>query len=403
MKHVLIANLASPANPGDHAILQGSLKLIREVLKPTTLSLVTRAYSQRQAYQDMGCQVVPSYPDVDSLNLEDSFRKVLRVPAALGHPRPLAKAIKEADCVFLAGGAYFYSYRKILPGLTYLAHVSPVFFASKKGCPVIFLPQSYGPFGSVISKKLFHYCLRKARKVFYREGVSGKFLEESFPDTKNKYAFMPDHALYLERRDLVKEGTLRAQGRAGKIIGVTIRPWKEAGRDAEAYLEILAQALELFAQEHKAIIRIIVQVQDDKKMEGDETISRALEARLLKKLSSEQVEFFTQKPYFTLPEISRLYAECHIMVSMRLHSALLGYILGCPALVAGYQHKASGILQKLGLEDLYLGAYHEITRERLLSSLKEAWNQKERYQQRIDTALEKARALIRKGFEECLA
>ncbi len=400
MNRVLIANLASPANPGDHAILQGSLKLIRETLKPAVVTLVTRAYSQKEAYLESGCEVVPSFPDVDKLNLEDSLRKILRVPAALGNPGPLAEAVKKADCIFLAGGAYFYSYRKAFPGLTYLAHVSPVFLA-KKSCPVIFLPQSYGPFGSKISKKLFQYSLGRAKKVLYREDVSGDFLRENFTAIKNKFAFMPDHALYLEKSDLLDAGDVPISGRP-KTIGVTIRPWNEGGLDADAYLEILAQALEVFAQEHKAIVRIIVQVQDSKKREGDEAISGLLKVRLLKKLPPEQVELFTQKPYFTLGEISRLYAQCHVMVSMRLHSALLGYILGCPALVAGYQHKASGILNKLGLNDLYLGAYHEITKEHLLGGLNQVWNKREQYQKRIDASLNEARRLIRKGFEECL-
>lgn len=400
MNRVLIANLASPANPGDHAILQGSLKLIRETLKPAAVTLVTRAYSQKEAYLESGCEVVPSFPDVDKLNLEDSLRKILRIPAALGNPWPLAEAVKKADCIFLAGGAYFYSYRKAFPGLTYLAHVSPVFLA-KKSCPVIFLPQSYGPFGSKISKKLFRYSLGRAKKVFYREDVSADVLRGNFAALKNKFAFMPDHALYLEKSDLLDAPVLPVSS-SPKIIGVTIRPWHEGGLDAGIYMEILAQALEVFAQEHKAIIRIIVQVQDDKRLEGDETISLLLKTRLLKSLPPEQVELYTRKPFFTLGEISSLYAQCHVMVSMRLHSALLGYILGCPALVAGYQHKASGILEKLGLNDLYLGAYHDITKEDVLNGLNQVWSRRASYQQRIEAALNETRGLIRKGFEECL-
>lgn len=400
MKRVLIANLASPANPGDQAILQGSLKLIRETLKPETVTLVTRAYSQKDAYHESGCAVVPSYPDVDKLNLEDSMRKILRVPAALGNPWPLIEAARNVDCVFLAGGAYFYSYRKVFPGLTYLAHISPVFLA-KKRCPVIFLPQSYGPFGSSISKTLFQYTLKRAKKVFYREDVSGDLLRGNFAEMQDKFVFMPDHALYLEKQDLLG-ADVTAPSTSPRIIGVTIRPWNEGGADAGSYMEILAEALEIFALEHKAVIRIIVQVQDDKRMEGDEAISSLLKKRLLKKIQPEQVELFTQKPFFTVGEISRLYAQCHVMVSMRLHSALLGYILGCPALVAGYQHKASGILKQLGLNDLYLGAYHKITKDHLLNCLNQVWCKKEQYQQRIDAALNEARGLIRKGFEDCL-
>lgn len=402
MKRILIANLASPANPGDHAILSGTLKLVREHFPGVLISLSTRAYSQKAAYDALGCQVVPAFPDVDRLNQDDSLMKLLRVPAALMNPWPLIRAVNDSDAVFLAGGAYFYSYRKSFPGLTYLAHVSPVLWAAFKKRKVVFLPQSYGPFLSKTAQGLFRSCLHRADKIFYREDFSGEFLKRDFPECAGRFTFMPDHALYLTREDLLpgKDAGTPEIGR--KRVGVTIRPWNSGGQDSAIYLESLAHSLAKYALQENMIVRIIVQVQDEKKMEGDEAISKRLEARLMEILPRDQVEFFSKKPYFTLSEISRLYSECHLMVSMRLHSALLSYILGCPALVAGYQHKAAGILARMGLDDLYMGAHHEIGEQTLMDRLRAVHAGRADYTKRIETALAEARAQISGQFKECL-
>ncbi len=398
MTRVLIANLASPANPGDQAILQGSLKLIRETLNPEKITLVTRAYSQKKAYEDCGCQVVPSYPDVDWLSMDDSWKKVMRIPWALSHPGALWEAVREADYVFLAGGAYFYSYRRGIPGLTYLAHITPVLAALKHHKPVVFLPQSYGPFGSWVSKALFKICLEGARKVFFRENISGDLLQKKFPLLVDKTAYMPDHALYLEKKDLIEQEA--HENKANKILGVTVRPWSVEG-SSEDYIKALAQALSLFAFEQKAIIRIIVQVQDEKKEEGDEAISCHLQRLLLDKgVPESQVQLFTQRPYFELKQLCNLYHECDLMISMRLHSALLSFVVDCPVLVIGYQHKAAGILKALGLEDLYLGSYHEVDAARIKMEIDRVWQNPIPVKQRIQKALSLARQQISALFRE---
>ncbi|MBU3759443.1 MAG: hypothetical protein FGM27_05870 [Candidatus Omnitrophica bacterium] len=398
MKKILIANLASPENPGDRAILRGTLKLIREFIPASEITLATRAFSQRGAYEEEGCRVVASYPDVERINEEDSWRKILRAPLTLVRPFPLLRAVDEADMVFLAGGAYFYSYRKSFPGLTYLAHVTPVLRAARKKKKIIFLPQSYGPFVSRSAGALFRACLKPAARVYFREDISGDFLARNYPEMRTRFFFMPDHALYLEPEDLLRRTSPEQQ----KIIGVTIRPWRESGQDSRAYIDVLASALERFSEKHDAVIRIIVQVQDKKSSEGDEGISRSLENTLRQRLPAHKVQFFSKTPFFSLDEISRLYSECSVLVCMRLHSALLSYVLGCPALVAGYQHKAEGILSRLGLKDLYLGQFDEVSADNLYDRLDEVEGRSSFYKARVKDSLQSARDLIRAEFRECL-
>ncbi len=400
MSRIVIAGQASPANLGDQAILQGTLKLIRETIAPEKITLVTRAASQKSVFEASGLDVIPSYPDVDRMTMDDSISKVLKIPSALASPGPLIKAVRESDYVFIAGGGYIYSYRKAAPGLTYMSHFAPVFLAKKYKKPVVFLPQSYGPINSCLAKKLLQVSIRNSKKVFYRENISGDFLKKDLASPPAKVVFMPDHALYLKRHDLVGKASEPFWGQ--KIIGVTIRPWRVAGRDAEDYGKVLGGALAVFARAEKAIVRIIVQVQDEKQNEGDESISRKLEDRLLRNLPREQVQFCTAQPYFSLEELSKLYDGCHLMVAMRLHSALMSFVLGRPALLTGYQYKALGILKAAGLEELYLGDFYDVTEECLLASLRRLWENYHEVKEKIYKAHEVARHQIANAFQEAL-
>lgn|GEM_PF-1631191 len=398
VKKVLIANLASPANPGDQAILKGSMKVCSEILGRAEYTIATRAYSERQTYEKWGCRVVPSFPNVEPIGMDDSLGKWKKIPMTLLEGRFLKEAVRESDIVLLAGGAYFYSYRPLIPGFTFLAHISPVYWAKKFGKPVVMLPQSYGPFTSNAARSLFKYAGRSSEKILYREEISGDYLKKEFEGKGALCAFMPDHALYLEKEDLVSETAARRK----RLLGVTLRPWKENGRDETSYVNELEETLVWYADALDGRIRIIVQVQDQKRSEGDEAVSLRLKERLEKRLGTDKVEFFTKKPFFELADLCRLYYECDLMLSMRLHSALLSFVVGTPALVIGYQHKAEGILRSLGLADLYMGSFKDAKADVLKSALERLAAERGLNARKIETALSLARGKIQNGMKEIL-
>lgn len=391
-KRILICNLASPANPGDQAILRGTLKLIHKYQPQCEVTVSTRAYSERSVYEALGCKVVPSYPDVDCMAMNDSFKKVMKIPQAMMRPGVLAKAVKSSDVVLLAGGAYFYSYRKKMPGLTYLAHVSPVCFAKKYHKPVTFLPQSYGPFYSESADRLFRYSVDGAENVYYREDLTGEWLKQKLAVKPSKCRFMPDLALYLRKEDLLGDTSAKTDNRMR--IGLTLRPWSVDNKDAASYYQMLAAEIGDFAARHDCVISVIVQVMDAKDSEGDEQVSRQLAAALKQKLQPDQVELHVRQPYFELEELCGLYAACDGLIGMRLHSALLSYIVGVPAAVVGYQHKAEGILKALRLDDMYLGSYDAVNQEAVRNYLSDLLNKRQALSDNVERQLDLARANI---------
>ncbi len=395
---IVIANLASPANPGDHAILMGTLKLVKRWLKNCEITLVTRAISHKNKYKDLNCAVVPSYPDIDKISMAPILEKIGHIHQALVNPLPLYRAIAEADLIFLAGGAYFYSYRALSPGLTFLAHISPVFWGKVLQKKVIILPGSFGPFSSTISKRLFDYVVNRSNVIFFREKISGQWMAEQYKDLKASAAFMPDLALYLKSEDLLLKRTGNALKASG-WIGVTIRPWHDRKKGLPPYKDELKKTLIHLHSKFKYKIRIIVQVQADDKEEGDEAVSRQLAEQMTAAVGSENIEFHTQDPYYSVQEISKLYRGCELLITMRLHSALLSYICGRPAFVVGYQHKAKGILESMGLSDLYIGDSRWIQAEDMIHAIERQIPERSNLTNQINTALNRSRQVIDQAFE----
>lgn len=261
------------------------------------------------------------------------------------------------------------------------------------------MPQSYGPFNSFIAEKLFEYVLRYAKKVYFREQITGGYLKEKFEPYFSKATEMPDLALFLERKDILDD-SIAIPDQNKKTIGVTLRPWNVDGVDAYDYAEKLSDALTSVARQRDLKVKIIVQVMDQKKTEGDENISEHLKALLYKKCPNLSVELLCEKPFFSLSKICSLYASCDMLIGMRLHSSLLSFVVGCPALTVGYQHKAEGILKMLNLEKLYLGSYQKVSIKELEDRILEVLDHRAIYVEKIEKELENARQRISDAFKE---
>lgn len=396
MRNILIANKASAENLGDQAIFLGTLKLLKTEIPELRITVAAREMAGKKILEQLGCRVIPVYPDVGSILREEaSFRKILCLPRAFADFRPLRDAVRQSDAVFLVGGGYFYSYRRFMPGLSYASNVSAAHWGYKFGKPVIFLPQSYGPFYSKAAAGLFDYAVRRASVVFFRENISGEYLKKRHPGFCGKIHYAPDYAVYLTPEDLGPLADVPA--RPSPIIGVTVRTWEHSL--CPEYWETLAGFLVWVNKQYGLRVRVIVQVSGRKKAEGDESVSRSLLQYLSMRMNAGELEFCAMKPYFELDQLCRLYRECEIVLATRLHSALLSYICGRPALVIGYQHKHQGVLKALGLERFFLGSLEELKFERFRSVFNFVWQNREAERLKIQASIESARGDIRQSFQ----
>jgi len=399
LKRIVLANLASPGNPGDYAILMGSLKLLREYYRNPSVTLVTRHFSEAQAYNQFDCNVVPSYPNVEHIATDSRLKKIFLLPRTFLERNEMAEAIRHSDIVFLIGGGYFYSYRRFGAGANFLSYCLPVYFAKRFKKPVVLLPQSYGPLESGTAQWLLGRTLSGSDIVFSRELISLDWLKLRYPSFERKYRFMPDLGFLLEPSDLGIEGGAEPRR---KTIGVTVRPWHVGGADKNKYIQSMVNALAFIQRQFDAKILIITQVVRPTRGESDKEVSEALARNLTQEIGADNVGLEIREPYFPLSDLCRIYRDCDFLVAMRLHSAILSFVMGCPALVIGYQHKAEGILASTKLQSLYVNSVEKMTSEELRNACSQMEQNLENSRRIIQQTVHRVRNQIRQTFTDTM-
>ena len=362
---VLIVNTHSTLNAGDAAIVLAQIRFLRKVLKNVDISLTSRTPKlDRAVYFSEGVRVLPPIIPAPSI-YRGAVQKAwgpLRDLAALGAKRESLKALDEADLVIASGGGYFWSNRRWMPGLMFLQNILPVRLAGRKGKPIIFFPQSFGPVFAPVHRRLLQKTLGadSILKIFAREQRSEDFLHDLILDKgiQDKIEICPDMTFLLEERS--PKATPPEDGRplARPVVALTLRPWdfpEASGRaDRRKLGRRYFDELELFCahiikKRHGSIL-IYPQAKGPGSFEDDRFISREFWARLRRTLPSADIHYFAGDGPSSLAAAEAHLARADLVLATRLHSAILALIRSIPALAIGYQPKTGSIMARLGLD-----------------------------------------------------
>jgi len=351
---IVIANAHSIANPGDTAIVLGTIKLLREIHPEARITVVSRtAELDKKYYLSIDCNVISATPNLEIFVKANLFDRMFSVGKAFQSYSSLKKIIRKCDLVLLCGGGYFYSERKITPGFSFMSNMIPLVLASYHKKPIISMPQSCGPFKSFVAKRMFLYVMKHSKKIFSREAISESYIEKTYG--KMNTIPCPDMAFYLFRDD---ENQIKAPIDRKKqfTIGVTVRKW---GGGTNYICEIVS-AIKDISLRHWIKVKIIVQVRGPHEVDDDLESSKQLRDQLKEECKNIDIEMHVKHPTFSLEEIEELYSKCDLVLGMRFHSVIISLCRNVPALAIGYQHKSQGILEYMDLAELYAGSYDNV-------------------------------------------
>ncbi|MFC8449248.1 polysaccharide pyruvyl transferase family protein [Kitasatospora sp. NPDC057223] len=371
---IVVINAYVRENAGDAALLAVCLRHVREAYPGARLSIA--------GMEDR--TVHPSFEGVENLgsirrHVADGgvslarrvLRKLLVAPVAVTalllpraacrlllrllpvEARREADAVSRADLVVSMGGGYLLA----RPGPDGYQNVFfvllPALIAQKARVPVVFAPQSYGPFPAAAQRRLVGRVLRRAALVLAREDVSVELLKEcGVPAGQVRraadagFAFAPEPAADWRSR-------LAADGR--QLVGVTARRWL-APAEQERYERALAATVDAL-QEDGAQVVLIPQVTTDYLGDDD----RIVERRIAGYCTSAPLRIDERLDY---RELKGLYTECSLLVGTRFHSVIFALTSGVPCVAIEYEHKTRGIMADLGLEEWVL-PIAEVTAARL--------------------------------------
>jgi colanic acid/amylovoran biosynthesis protein len=362
---ILIVNTHSTLNAGDAAIVLAQIRFLRKVLKNADITLTSRTPKlDRTVYSSEGVRVLPPILPAPSL-YRGAIQKAwgpLRDLAALGAKRESLKAVDEADLVIASGGGYFWSNRRWMPGLMLLQNILPIRLAGRKGKPIIFFPQSFGPVFAPVNRRLLRKTMGAASvlKIFAREQRSADFLRDLILDarTRDKVEICPDLAFLLEERSPKATPPEDVFPLRKPVVALTLRAWDFPEASGRAERRKLGRRyfdeLELFCahiiKKRRGAILIYPQAKGPGSFEDDRPISREFWARLQRTLPSADIHYFPGDGPTSLSAAEAHLARADLVLATRLHSAILALIRGVPAPAIGYQPKTGSIMARLGLD-----------------------------------------------------
>ncbi|MFE2689042.1 polysaccharide pyruvyl transferase family protein [Streptomyces mirabilis] len=279
-------------------------------------------------------------------------RGVLRVLPA--EARREADAVTRADLVVSMGGGYVLA----RPGLDGYQNVFfvllPAMLAQKAGVPVVWAPQSFGPFPAAAQRRLVGRVMRRSAAVLPREDVSvGELLACGIPAEHIERAVDAGFAFDPERR--IDWRARLGVGADERLVGITARRWLPRPAQ-ECYERELARTIDA-VQATGARAVLIPQVSTDYLGDDD----RICERRIAGHCTSGPLMVDEVVDY---RDLKGLYDECTLLIGTRFHSVIFSLTSDVPCVAIEYEHKTRGIMADLGLGEWVI-PIADVTHDRL--------------------------------------
>jgi colanic acid/amylovoran biosynthesis protein len=233
----------------------------------------------------------------------------------------------------------------------------PVVLGHRLGKPVIFAPQSFGPWASRRQALRIGRCLSRASLVLAREDPSLEALRAMGVDSRvmaravdSAFAFDAPAQGWRQRLSL---------GVDDVVVGITARNWLEPELQ-DRYERALAAVIDQIQIHPNMRAVLIPQVKSAYQGDDDRIVNERVAAYCRADRPPLVVADWSNHY-----ELKALYADLDLLIGTRLHSVIFSLTSSVPSIAIGYEHKTIGIMRDLGLEDWFLGI-EDVTGPRLI-------------------------------------
>ncbi len=306
MKKITISGYYGFGNLGDEAILAGMI------------------HSFKKIEEDLDITVLSSNPEYTTRLFE--VNAVSRTSV-----KKLLQAVYSCDLFISGGGSLL---QDITGGKTIPFYLFPIFLAQMMGKATAVYAQGVGPIERSINKRMLKKVGQKLDFVSLRDLYSINLIRELGLNRKINRTADPVFSLtdsYLPEINFRKEFGLTSQR---KIIGVSVRPWKE-----QEYIPELAKGVQKLAEQTEALI-VIVPLNYSKDRSASEKLASLLETDNM-----------------LLPEIKKpetmisFFSVLDFLVGVRLHSLIFAAFNHVPFFGVSYDPKVEAFVDKFNQGD----------------------------------------------------
>lgn len=365
---ILLLNVHSGLNLGDHGIMHSTLQTLRERFPGAEITVAANDPASWRAPADP-LRAFEPFAVLGSFTrwvyrLEDA-RWRRRLGAMAGHAlllacagtayrlfrgrlrwgsreqRRLLDAYYDADVVLSCGGGNFYADRPLSPFLIWA--LLALAFAIVLGKRVVMLPQSFGPIPGRAQRALMRWVLDHAEVVMVREPWSARFVADQLC-VRTPLAEQPDLAF-----GLAGAAHSARPARGAPQVGVTILDRAAQLRSfgaQQTYEDALCGLLARLAAERGAEIHLFCQCYGPSIDQDD----RLATARLHDRLVRAGVPAVRRPDLHSAADALEAYGEMDLMVGTRMHTAIFALCRAAPILLIGYQPKGCNVMATVGLE-----------------------------------------------------
>ena len=412
--NVFIVNTHSTLNSGDAGIVLGEIQFLRKHFPNVEIALTSRTpETDRFLYGPLGIEVFPPIIPAPSVFSPDEgiLRQSLRLLFNVRDKWAMVSRIKRCDLVISNGGGYFWSNRAFLPGPMFFQNYLHVRLASLFGKPIVFFPQSFGPFHDKVGPKMLRGVLAKNNviKVWAREANSLKFLETIFRREEGKApGICPDMAFLLSGNEKDMEGGMNLAPPRPRIA-ITVREWhfpempehkrKEKKR---AYLSACIDVCRKVFVVSGGSVVIFAQSRGPGTFENDIPLSRTLFCELKRFIPEAHLAFMELSPTVSPFAVIALLSQVDLIIATRFHSAIFAMLSGVPAVSIGYQPKSRGVMELLGLDE-YCIDIAEMDSNRIFQLVKGILENREDLSRKIRKNVDQLRGEMEIKLKHCLS
>jgi polysaccharide pyruvyl transferase CsaB len=303
----------------------------------------------------------------------------------------MTRAAVESSLLILGGGSIFYDYWRFNPdlvltnsheGLSFYAGFALLAAILRK--PLMLYAVGVGPLRTEGGISLSRIAFEIADVVTLRDPDSEALLALLGVDT-SRIQVTADPVFNLTAAPEVSD-----LGRP--LVGVCLRNW-DAGLDSANWEREVADALDNFAEAHKAIIAFLP---FHKTVDWPLTDDRGLAERVRKMLVRTKGSLLLTKDY-TPSQKAGLLAGCDIVLGMRLHSVIMAQAAAVPTVALTFDDpKVASAMARVDCGKLVINL-RDLTSDRLRSLLEETYRDREAISAALRSKLDTLRELAKRN------
>lgn len=340
----VVLNGYSRHNTGDWLLLEETVQFART--REPRASVIAIALDADSFHGRTSADRVLPSPVSTTAPLRGLAETVLALLSAGRWGSPALKAIRASDAIYSCGGGFvqFRSPRELVTAG--LAHGTQLLAARLWRRPIVMLPQSIGPFEGAGGRAAGRFLLRAFGDIRVRDEASAVRIRALDGALAGRTRVLPD-MVFAEPR------AAAAPLPARRRIAVVVRNWWFPGAAdpqaaQERYLDTVARAItRLQAAGHE--VEAVVHSDGPTDRGDDRTATAQLVAALPAPIPVRSV------CDAATPELAaERYRDYDLVISVRMHAALLAIREGVAAIAIAYEPKTEEIFGDLGLSDWQL-------------------------------------------------